>query len=357
MEEIEVILKRFAQQDGIKSVLMIIADENHPAPEELNPVLAIFPKPIIGGVFPEIIVKGIRKKSGCLVIALPFKLETLLFNFDEPLDSSLHKLEALYSAELQVEKGSLFIFTDALGTNKNGLIEYLYNFFGFNVSYLGGGCGSLSFQQFNCIIHNSGMHSNSAVIGLSGIEMCIGVAHGWSPISETFKVTETEGTKLISIDWEPSFSLYKKVVEKHSNQTFSEDNFFEIAKSYPFGMVKMDDEMVIRDPIMVDGDKMIIVDEIKEGEYVRIMTGNMNSLLLGAEKASQIVRSSALPSDMIFCVDCISRVLYMGEDFDREIEIIQGEDEVYGALSIGEIANSGESFLEIYNKTVIVAKW
>jgi hypothetical protein len=47
----------------------------------------------------------------------------------------------------------------------------------------------------------------------------------------------------------------------------------------------------------------------------------------------------------------------MGDAFQNEIAQIQGNEELNGILSLGEIANSGDTYLEIYNKTVVLAKW
>ena len=59
---------------------------------------------------------------------------------------------------------------------------------------------------------------------------------------------------------------------------------------------------------------------------------------------------------------CILYWLYVAGKFGEneivlEFEEIIGGLSVYRALTLGEIANVGDSCLEIYNKTVIVAKW
>ena len=47
----------------------------------------------------------------------------------------------------------------------------------------------------------------------------------------------------------------------------------------------------------------------------------------------------------------------METDFTKELKAIGHEVDVTGILAIGEIANSGESFLEIYNKTIVIGLW
>ncbi|MEI6753767.1 MAG: hypothetical protein WCK78_11445 [Paludibacter sp.] len=43
--------------------------------------------------------------------------------------------------------------------------------------------------------------------------------------------------------------------------------------------------------------------------------------------------------------------------YNKELQVIGENQAVNGIVTFGEIANVGDSFLEIYNKTVIVAGW
>jgi hypothetical protein len=208
-------------------------------------------------------------------------------------------------------------------------------------------------------LHNSGAYKDAAVVGVFQDELSIGVAHGWSPISKPMKITEAADNRIFSIDWQPAFEVYKTWVESHSGLKFSDHNFFDLAKSYPLGMVKLDSEMIIRDPFAVENGVLHIVDQVPEGEYVSIMHGDMNSLLAGARLAhhNAVNSTPGNETDRQFCIDCISRVLYMREDFDREMNILNSSQPVDGILSIGEIASTGESYLEIFNKSIVFAKW
>jgi len=60
-------------------------------------------------------------------------------------------------------------------------------------------------------------------------------------------------------------------------------------------------------------------------------------------------------------IDCISRMLFLDKDFDKELSIITStlktrypDISIGGALTIGEISSYGEGFLEFYNKTIVV---
>ena len=60
-------------------------------------------------------------------------------------------------------------------------------------------------------------------------------------------------------------------------------------------------------------------------------------------------------------IDCISRTLFLENEFTKELEAIcnsvknpNGESIPQGVLSLGEISSNGEGFLEFYNKTLVI---
>jgi len=67
--------------------------------------------------------------------------------------------------------------------------------------------------------------------------------------------------------------------------------------------------------------------------------------------------SPATPYAGTLVFDCISRALFLQDHFAQELAAVaQGQSPLFGALTIGEIANSGRSYLEFFNKTTVVAR-
>jgi hypothetical protein len=351
-EELKLQLENLSNDLNTLSVLMFIADEDKIEDKIINTFLTNYSKPIIGGIFPEIIFESKRKKSGIMLYSLPFKLETNLID----LSKSKEEInQEIINSKKRTNYKNIFVFVDCLSENKSTFIELIYNNFGNNFKYFGGGAGSLSFNKIACVFDNNGLKNNAAIIAFNNIEMELGVAHGWNSISEKLKVTETNENEIISINWEPAFNIYSKIVEKHSKKSFNDVSFFDLAKSYPLGMLKIEGEMVVRAPIMRDGNKLILVDKVEQGEYIFILNGDKSSLLKAAQNAKNQLKNS--DDTEIFCINCISRVLFLEEEFQNEIDILGDKNKLNGILTIGEIANSGESYLEIYNKTIVLASW
>ena len=232
-------LKQIENDSTAKSVLILMADDQHFICELVDPILQSFSKPIVGGVFSEIIVDCKIKSTGVLLLPLAYNLQSQVFHFEDE-DSYLSILENNFSKDLP-DRGSLFIFTDAFVIGKNTFLESLFNFFGNDFAFIGGGCGTASLKSSKCIVHNSGIHSNAAIVGLSDEIFSIGVAHGWTPIAKPMKATEVDFNIVKSINWEPAFKVYKAEVEAHSELLIDETNFQEIAKSYPIGLILSDD--------------------------------------------------------------------------------------------------------------------
>jgi len=348
---------QFDKDPDVKSILVLCGDGLKIKKEEIDPLLQSISKSVIGGIFPEIIFKGNRYSEGIVLIGCKTDIHTLVI---EDFDLSVEKLigEAEHWNNINPQNKSIFFFIDALIPKKNIVIDALYNAYGTFPSYLGAGTGSLDFKPFPNIFSNKGLLQSACILGISDSKAAIGVAHGWEAVSEPLKVTSSEGNVLNSINWLPALEVYKDVIEAHTGKPVDFEDFYNTTKSYPFGINKLDSEMVVRDPFKSEDQSIFTLDDIEEGSFVHILYGNIDSLLEGAKSAREQAEKSKgenIEDSETFVIDCISRVLFMGESFEAEIQNLSPNKNGFGVLSLGEIANNGDSYLEIFNKTSVVA--
>lgn len=351
------VLAQLEGDAGVAGILILACDENGYTPSNLDGILQATRKPLFGGIFPQIVHGKEHHTSGFIALGLCGLPQVVLIEDISHPDRDFDELLTDVFPAIDAQAKTLFVFVDGFASRINALIDGLFNSFGLEINYLGGGCGSLSLQAKPCIISNKGLMQDGAVLALLDLPSGIGVAHGWKPISDAYKVTESSGNIIHTLDWQPAYQVYRDLVEAHSGQQFRSDHFFPIAKAYPFGITKLGAEMIVRDPLMKQGDSLVCVGEVPQGAYVRILNGDKNTLLAAAAQA-RVMAGSAIgqhPARIQICIDCISRVLFLEDQFHLELDALQDAAlPMLGALTIGEIANSGRDYLEFYNKTAVL---
>ena len=116
-------------------------------------------------------------------------------------------------------------------------------------------------------------------------------------------------------------------------------------------------EIIVRDPFTVEAESIIVATEIPQESFVDILTGDPDSLVNAAFKSYGEAKDALHGGQekTVLLIDCISRALFLGDGFVKEIEAAcQDNLPLIGVLSLGEIANSGKSYMELYNKTCVV---
>lgn len=359
IEAVKQQLSSFEQNKAIKGILILACDANNYTPEKLNPVLSSLKKPIFGGIFPAIIFNNQKHETGFILAGLEtIPVTNVIENISSPdadFDGKLINIAGSYS-----ESKTMFVFVDGFSERIGAFIESIFSVFGLENNYIGGGAGSLSFKQKPCIFTNKGLIQDCAIIAGINLDSGIGVKHGWETISGPYKITSSEKTIIKELDFKPAFDVYKQAVDKHSGKSITSDNFFNIAKGYPFGINKVDAEKVVRDPLSIgENNSLVCVGEVETGSFVDILTGNNKSLITAAGQAIETALRNKYdpPEKFIFFADCISRVLFLEDSFTNELEeVLSNYNKVplIGALTIGEIANNGKDYLEFYNKTSVI---
>jgi hypothetical protein len=341
------------------SLLVMACDGNNITPEIANPLLQQIKIPVFGGIFPSILYEKEKLDKGTIVLGLPHSLEVApILNLSDNQTDFIAQIDAI-NGNVSSAK-TIFVFVDGFATRINAFISSIFTVFGLEKNYIGGGAGSLSMVSKPCLFSNKGLLKDSAVLAFYELNSGIGVSHGWESVSGPYRVTEAEHNIIKTLDWRPAFEVYHEAIADHSGLNIQKENFFDIAKAYPFGIAKLEAERIVRDPINVfDDNSIMCVGEIREGSFVDILNGNASSLISAAGNA-RALSAKMMPEQSThgttFFIDCISRVLFLEDKFIDELTQVWSQDfPLVGACTIGEIANSGNDFLEFYNKTSVVA--
>lgn len=354
-ESLFVLFER-ALASGAQSLFVLAADANGFTPAQLDTTLQALPIPVFGGIFPEIIANGQNFKRGSLVCALPIKAEVHLI---EHLSSSDYDyFPAVAALGAQIPQGaSLVTLVDGLSKRITALLESLYEVFGSHHHYLGGGAGSLSFVQKPCLMSNRGLVMDCAQITALPIPVHLSIEHGWHKFAGPFIVTGAYDNTITTLNYKPAFEVYRQVVEKDSGQTFAADNFFELAKAYPFGLDRISGEVVVRDPLFRKGNALVCVGEVPVNHIVYILKGEVDNLLEASRRCVQNIQMDDSPW-MALLFDCISRTLFLQDRFADELQTIHQAlppaVPLVGGLSLGELADAGNTCLDLFNKTLVL---
>ena len=341
-----------ANADTVEGILLLAAPDPELRSAAFESTLRELPVPVFGGIFPEILHDGLKTEAGAVIVGLP----------SEPIVTTVPGLsdgEASFREQFDPDlpaRGyeTAFVFVDTHATAIGELIEALFRTYSVELNFVGGGAGTLE-AQGPCLFTNEGVIEDAAVVATLPEPMEIGVNHGWQEIAGPFRVTDAEGSTLKALDGKPAFSVYRDVIADASGETVSEENFFEVAKSYPFGIGRMATEQIVRDPYSVSDGSMSCFGEMPEGEFVSVLEGDPDSLVDAAETAHDHALSGESTPEALCVFDCVSRVLYLEDEFDRELDALRSETlPLFGALTIGEIANDGSGHLDYYNKTAVV---
>lgn len=301
-----------------------------------------------GAIFPQIFFENQNYEQGFLVYELKddaqaFIIENITYNIDDEVE------------EILSDKKTILLIVDGLSSHIETFLEEFYEYCSDDCTILGGGAGSLTLMQEPVIFNNYGIFQNAALIISHENKSNCGVKHGWEKLKGPYVVTDAQRNVLKSIDYKNAFSVYKEVVENDSNMQFNETNFFDLAKSYPIGIEKYGSEIIVRDPIILENDHLVLVGEIDKNSVIYILKGNKDNLIQAAKNASNDIKNDE--SNNLFGIDCISRVLFLEERFVDELKAISSshkEKTLSGILTLGEIANNHEKFIEFYNKTCVV---
>ena len=307
---------------------------------------------ILGGIVPFVIYNNEFYNKGIIACSLETNSEFMLVEDLNYINDNSSFFD---------NKKSFFVLLDGVSPNINNFLENLFEIVSSNAQIIGGGAGKISFNNDPVIFSKEKIYTNAAIIIASCKTLHTKIGNGWEYLEGPFLSTSSDKNILKTLNFKKSFDIYKEIVEKDCGIKFTDDNFFDIAKSYPLGIVKFDKQIIMRDFIYVnEQNHMVLVGDIPQNATVNILKGQKLNLIKSSGNAVKELLdeiNSEINQDVIL-FNCIARAIYLGDSFLEELNEIKSHmkdtSTLFGALTLGEIANNTEEYISYYNKSSIV---
>ena len=334
---------------------VFVAEQDAPDLDALVVALrsALHGRSFFGGLFPAVIDGATTCTRGALLLALPSLGAPLVMTGGAPSSLQPPNDEAVLA----------LVLVDGLCRNLTGFLEALYDQLGNTVAYWGGGAGTSDLQSKPCVFCNDGVFANAAIVALAPVAAKLGVRHGWTELVGPLVATQTRGNEILELNWESALEVYRAALARVDGRPIVPETFSEISASYPFGIQKHGAEFVVRDPIATGPNgSLICVGEVPENAVLAVLRGEPEALIEAAAAAATEACTLPCPARLILVADCVSRAAFLGDRFDEELaamhtaaSALSGELWQVGVLTLGEISSQGHAYLELFNKTAVVA--
>ena len=255
---------------------------------------------------------------------------------------------------------SALVMTDALAGHADRLVESLTVRTAGNYRFFGGGAGDDGRFQTTHVFAQGRAYTNAVVALeiLSRKPVGVGVSHGWRPVGPLLRVTESHGSRLVSLNGAPAL----EAVARHAQDT---EQRFDAADPMPFFLhnvlgIRSEGEWRLRVPLAVHEDgSLACAADVPEGAVVSMMRTSASSAVEAATQATSAALGALgghRPAAALF-FDCVATRLRLGRAFEDEVKaaarLVQPAGLV-GCNTYGQIARAEGQFGGFHNCTAVV---
>ena len=255
---------------------------------------------------------------------------------------------------------SALVMTDALAGHADELVRELTVLTSGSYQFVGGGAGDDAHFSSTHVFFGTQAYTDAVVALelLSSKPFGIGVGHGWTPASAPLRVTEVDGTRVISLNGTPA-------VEAFEAHAAASGQSFDRAAALPFflhNILGIDTGVghQLRVPLAVNDDGSVTcAAEIPSGGRVHIMKTTSDSAIAAASRATRAAVDAlrGTPPAAALFFDCVATRLRMGNDFGFELGSVTdllGDARMVGCNTYGQIARAEGQFGGFHNCTAVV---
>lgn len=182
--------------------------------------------------------------------------------------------------------------------------------------------------------------------------------HGYKVPEQLIAATSTDGNRIISIDWRPAFEVYQERVQAQYGLEITAENFYQYSVHFPFGIIRADDEVLVRIPVALQDDgSLFCVGEIPANAVLTLLEApDSNSRHTSELLAEDFAGNSDKESLLSFY--CAGRRLHLGVESARN-ELLSltrqlGNTSLFGALSLGEIGSSKRGGYPLFHNAALI---
>lgn len=255
---------------------------------------------------------------------------------------------------------SALVMTDALAGHADDLVDQLTVLTAGKYQFAGGGAGDDAQFSRTHVFFGTKAYTNAVVAleVLSSKPVGIGVGHGWTPASSAFRVTATEGARLISLNGLPAVEAFEEHA-RATGQSLQRDTPLPFFLHNILG-IDTGTGHRLRVPLAIDADGAVLcAAEIPAGVRVHIMKTTSDSAVEAATRATQsaLQRLHGHKPAAALLFDCVATRLRMGDEFGIEVDsvgrMLEGA-RLVGCNTYGQIARAEGQFGGFHNCTAVV---
>ena len=335
-----------ALQDG-EQLMIFAGDKSAEQVPEMRSFLGKCGIPYFGGIFPGLLHGCRFTRDGFLVQVVKPVLQMLVLPYMMKTPKDLESLSG----------HTAIVLIDGLSSRFRELIDTIEGKIGKQVTCVGGGAGYYDLVHRPCLFNQSGVYEDATFVCIVKGRAELAVKHGWKVMDGPFDISRSNRNVLSELDGFNAMEVYRDVIEEHARVTLSREDFFSFAKEHPFGILQQDGSLIVRDPISVnDLGEITCVADIPNKSRTYILKGDKNSLLASSGDIARKCASNAPAAYTPMLFDCISRAMFLEDEFPLELQNIQSNlpFPLRGTLSIGEIASRADGTIDIHNKSTIL---
>jgi hypothetical protein len=201
----------------------------------------------------------------------------------------------------------------------------------------------------------------AAILSGDGLQIGVGVAHGWSPVGAYFQVTAADGPWVRELDEYSAAETYSQLFG-YQPREWSIPPLNTLVRLYPLGIENGTNQLQIRAPLRVELDGSFRMGTTVDKESIcHLMVGSKENCLDAARLATEKALSQldgARPVLALVFTDVAWQFLLEGQ-LSSEVRVIQdvlgAEVPIAGGYTFGQIARSESSDLpEFLNQHIEV---